>query len=65
MAKNHHVNRRGTVKVVGKMIRDGKEVWRVSADGQIKNLVTRRSSTSAMDDAMTVYGRALQRLANR
>jgi hypothetical protein len=50
----------------GKTVRDdNREVWRVSANGQIKNITTTASSTAAMDEAMKIYSRALERLANR
>lgn len=52
-------------KVAGKVSRKGHEVWRVTTDGRIRNLRTRAASTRAMDEAVIVYGNALQRLANR
>jgi hypothetical protein len=51
--------------VIGKTVRDNGEIWRVSSNGQIKNITTTASSTAAMDEAMEIYGRALERLANR
>jgi hypothetical protein len=52
--------------VIQKTVRDdNREVWRVSANGQIKNITTTASSTAAMDEAMKIYGFALKRLANR
>jgi hypothetical protein len=52
--------------VIDKTVRDNRdEVWRISANGQIRNITTTASSTAAMDEAMEIYGRALERLANR
>jgi hypothetical protein len=52
--------------VIQKTVRDDKrEVWRVSANGQIKNITTTASSAAAMDEAIEIYGRVLERLANR
>jgi hypothetical protein len=56
----------GAAKVLTKVERDGQEVWRVtSANGRIRELTTSSSSKKTMDEAVTIYGRALQRLANR
>jgi hypothetical protein len=53
-------------KVVGKKaVRKDHEVWRVTFQGVAKNIVTRSSSTRAMDEAVEIYGRALKRLADR
>jgi hypothetical protein len=53
-------------RVVGKEIRNGRETWRVaSTGGHIKTVRIRVSSKRAIDEAVTVYSRALQRLANR
>ena len=51
-------------KVIGKVFRHGHEVWHVASDGRIREIRTRRASR-AMDEAMVIYGSALQRLANR
>jgi hypothetical protein len=51
--------------VIDKTVRGSREIWRVSANGQIKNITTTASSTAAMDEAMEIYGPALERLANR
>ena len=52
--------------VVGEKTVHGKrEVWRISSGGKIKNIATTASSTAAMDEAVVIYGRALERLANR
>jgi hypothetical protein len=51
--------------VIDKTVRGNREIWRVSANGQIKNITTTASSTAAMDEAMEIYGPALERLANR
>jgi hypothetical protein len=52
--------------VVGAKTLDGKrEVWQISSGGKIKSIATTASSTAAMDEAMIIYGRALERLANR
>ncbi len=57
---------KGTVKkVLGKATHKGRERWRVSSDGFIKVVTTSGASQDAMDEAMTLYGRALKRLANR
>ena len=55
----------GVKRIIGKVNRGDREVWRVASDGRIKNLVTSASSTSAMDQAIVIYGRALKRLADR
>jgi hypothetical protein len=52
-------------RIIGKLNRDDREVWRVASGRQIKNLTTTISSASAMDEAVEIYGRALKRLANR
>ena len=52
-------------RILGKLERDDREVWRVASGHQIKNLTTTASSTSAMDEAVVIYDRALKRLANR
>ena len=53
-------------RVVGKkVVREGREVWRVTFHGEAKDIVTRSSSTRAMDEAVKIYGRALKRLADR
>jgi hypothetical protein len=51
--------------VIDKTVRDNREIWRVSSNGQIKNIATTASSTAAMDEAVEIYGRALKRLAHR
>jgi hypothetical protein len=51
--------------VIDKTVQDKREVWRVSSNGQIKNIATTASSAAAMDEAVEIYGRALERLANR
>ena len=58
-------NGKRVTTVVGKVIRNGHEEWRVASDGKIVSLTTRSSSTRAMDEAMVIYSSALQRLANR
>ena len=45
--------------------RNNREVWRIASNGKIKTITTTASSTAAMDEAMEIYGRALERLANR
>jgi hypothetical protein len=52
-------------KLLGKTIRGHQEIWRVSDNGQIKNIATRASSTHAMDEALVIYRGALKRLADR
>jgi hypothetical protein len=55
-----------TRRVIGKTtLSDGREVWRVASGTRITNLTTSASSTSIMDQAMVIYGRALKRLADR
>ena len=39
--------------------RGGREVWRLASDGRIKTITTSGSSTRAMDEAESLYGRAL------
>jgi hypothetical protein len=51
--------------VIDKSVRENREVWRISSNGEIKSIATSASSTAAMDEAMLIYGRALERLANR
>jgi hypothetical protein len=51
--------------VIDKTVHENREIWRVSSNGQIKNIATTASSTAAMDEAVEIYGRALERLANR
>lgn len=51
--------------VIDMTVRDNREVWRISSNGQIKNIATSASSTAAMDEAVEIYGRALERLARR
>ncbi len=58
-------NGRSVTKVVGKVTRKGREQWRVISHGKVQSLTTRSASTRAMDEAMVIYGQALQRLANR
>ncbi|MBI4275248.1 MAG: hypothetical protein HY659_11175 [Rhizobiales bacterium] len=42
------------------------EEWRLrSTDGKLLRLTTTASSTSAMDDAVVIYSKALERLAKR
>lgn len=53
------------VRVIGRVIHKDHEVWRVTANGKTKSITTRRASIRAMDEAMEIYGQALQRLANR
>lgn len=55
-----------TRRVIGKTkLSDGREVWRVASGTRITDLTTSASSTSVMDQAMVIYGRALKRLADR
>ncbi len=51
--------------VLGKTVRHNRDIWHVSSNGQIKNIATTASSTAAIDEAVEIYGRALERLANR
>ena len=44
---------------------DGREVWRVAANGQYVTVATSRASTAVLDKAMVSYRRALKRLADR
>ena len=48
-----------------KTVRENREIWRISSDGKIKNISTSASSSAAMDEALVIYSRALERLANR
>ena len=58
--------KKSVMKVVSKKAaRKAGEVWRITSDGRVKVLTTRRTSIRAMDEATQIYGRALQRLANR
>lgn len=57
--------RKTVTKVIGKVFRQGHEVWHVASEGRVRQIRTRRASTQAMDEAMVIYGQALQRLANR
>ena len=65
MAKVIKTKIRGATVIVGKETRNGRTVWRLSANGRIKTVTTKPSSNSAMDEAVVKYGRALQRLANQ
>jgi hypothetical protein len=51
--------------VVGKSAKGGREVWRISSNGRYVEVTTSGSSVRAMDAAVTKYGRALKRLADR
>lgn len=57
--------KKSTTVVVEKVVRHGREQWRVASNGEIKSITTRSASTRAMDEAMVIYSSALQRLANR
>lgn len=59
------IRRKSVTRVVGKVTRKGHEVWHVASEGKVKSITTRSASTRAMDEAMVIYGQALQRLANR
>jgi hypothetical protein len=51
---------------VAKVTRGDLEAWHVtSGGGHVKTVRIRGSSKRALDEAVTIYGRALQRLANR
>jgi hypothetical protein len=65
VAKKAKIQRAGNVKVVGKVIRNGRDVWRVSSDGRVEQVTTKASSKRAIEEAVVIYGRALQRLAHR
>jgi hypothetical protein len=55
----------GVKHVFGKTKRDGREFWRVAANGQIRTITTTASSTATMDEAVLIYDSALRRLADR
>jgi hypothetical protein len=58
--------KKSVIKAVGKKAtRKAGEVLRITSDGRVKVLTTRRTSIRAMDEATQIYGQALQRLANR
>jgi DNA-directed RNA polymerase alpha subunit len=59
------IKQKNATRVVGKVIRKDHEVWHVASDGRVRSITTRRASARAMDEAMVIYGQALQRLANR
>lgn len=60
------INRRASaLQIIGKVESEDREIWRVSAHGQIKNITTSASSTTVMDEAIEIYANALKRLANR
>jgi hypothetical protein len=48
-----------------KMMSKSGEVWRVTVNGKPRRMTTRRRSLRAMDEALILYGPALERLANR
>jgi hypothetical protein len=50
---------------VSKVAHGDRETWRIASGGTTKTVTTTASSTSAMDEAVKIYGRALERLANR
>jgi hypothetical protein len=53
-------------KITGKKAdRKAGEVWRITSDGKVRVLTTRRTSIRAMDEATQLYGQALRRLADR
>ena len=62
MKKQNEQSRRADIEMT---TRDNREVWRIASNGKIKTITTTASSTAAMDEAMEIYGRALERLANR
>lgn len=42
-----------------------KEKWRIVINGKVKTAVTTIKSIAAMNEAVRIYRRALQRLANK
>jgi hypothetical protein len=63
-AKND--DRKTVTRVIAKETRKGQDVWRVAtSSGRVESIVTRNSSTAAIDEAMTIYNPVLQRLADR
>ena len=62
MKKQNEQSRRADIEMT---TRDNREVWRIASNGKIKTITTTASSTAAQDEAMEIYGRALERLANR
>ena len=56
---------RGSKKFVGKEARDGQDAWRISVDGRSLVITTSKQSKRAIDEAASLYGRALTRLADR
>jgi hypothetical protein len=60
------LGKHGTVRVESftKTAR-GDEVWHLSSNGQLFRLTTSSTSAAIMDDALAIYGPALERLAKR
>lgn len=60
------VGRYGSVRVESftKTAR-GDEVWRLFSNGKLFTLTTSATSAAIMDDALAIYGPALERLAKR
>jgi len=56
---------RGDKKVVGKEARHGQDAWRISVDGRSVVITTSKQSKRTIDEAASLYGRALRRLADR
>jgi hypothetical protein len=42
-----------------------REVWRVASNGKMRTVTATAKSTKAMDEAVKIYGRALERLSHR
>ncbi|KKL54570.1 hypothetical protein LCGC14_2264100 [marine sediment metagenome] len=45
--------------------REGREIWHVTTDGNIKTIITPSSSIAVMDETVIRYDKALKRLARR
>lgn len=41
------------------------ETWRVASGGKVRTITATAKSTDAMDEAVKIYGRALERLSHR
>ncbi len=52
-------------KISGKTSRTGREVWSMQSDGKKRTFITSKSSARVMDEAVTIYNGALERLAKR
>jgi len=66
MSEKHIKKGQNRARVVGfEKDSNGRETWRVAANGRIYESSTSSSSATVMDEAVRTYGTALERLAKR